>query len=171
MRQLDVRGQLKTMYAAQTHHVACSSIARQSYDRRHAEDHVARGHGRSVSQGGDLMCDLERRSSVAVRCTDRVRDCRVGRITVVCGSRQREDVEPAVGASHYRRVPFCMTVDEEVSPQGVIITLIDQPANAGRVFNSNVAAAARTSVHVDHGYGPQGGTHDPRVHRTTQHPV
>jgi hypothetical protein len=61
------------------------------------------------------MCNLERQSSAAVRCTDRVRDCRVGHITVVFGFRQREDVELAVGASHHRRVLFRITVDEEVS--------------------------------------------------------
>jgi hypothetical protein len=152
-------------------HVASSSITRRGHHRCDAEDRVARGHGRSVSQGWDPMCDLKRWSSAAVRRTDRVRDSRIGRVTVVCGFRQREDVEPAVGASHHRRVPFRITVDEEVLPQGVAVTRVDQSADAGGVFDSNVAATARASVHVDHGHGAQRGTHDPRVHRATQHPV
>ena len=117
------------------------------------------------------MCHLERRSSTAVRCTDRVRDRRIGRIAVVRGFREREDVEPAVGKDHHRRVPFSVAVDEEVSPQGIAVTRIDQPADAGGVFDGDVATTTGASVHVDHGHGAQRGTHDTRVHRATQHPV
>jgi hypothetical protein len=62
------------------------------------------------------MCYLERRSSTAVRCIDRVRNHRIGRIAVVRGFREREDVELAVGKDHHRRVLFSVAVDKEVSP-------------------------------------------------------
>jgi hypothetical protein len=48
------------------------------------------------------MCNLERRSSAAIRYTDRIRDCQVGCITVVCGFSQYKYVKPAVRASYYR---------------------------------------------------------------------
>jgi hypothetical protein len=115
--------------------------------------------------------NLERRPSAAVRCTDRVRYRRVGRVTVVRGLRQREDVEPAVGASDHRRVPFRVAIDQKIPPEGVAITRIDQPADAGSVFDSNVAATTRASIHVDHGHAAQRGSHDPRVDRATKHPI
>jgi hypothetical protein len=62
------------------------------------------------------MCYLERRSSTAVRYTDRVRNRRIGRIAVVHGFRKREDVKLAVRKDYHRRVPFSIIVDEEVSP-------------------------------------------------------
>jgi hypothetical protein len=68
-------------------------------------------------------------------------------------------------------VLFRITVDEEVSPQGIAVTRINQSVDAGRVFDSNVAATARASVHVDYGYRAQRGTHDPGAHRATQYRV
>jgi hypothetical protein len=46
-------------------------------------------------------------------------------------------------------VPFRVAVDQEISAQGIAITRIDRSADAGGLFDSDVAAAARASVYGD----------------------
>jgi hypothetical protein len=49
-------------------------------------------------------------------------------------------------------MPFRITIDEDVPPEGVTVTRFDQPANAGGLFDGRVTATARASVHVRHEY-------------------
>jgi hypothetical protein len=124
-----------------------------------------------VLQRRDIVCYLEQQPSAAIRYTDRVRDRRIRRITVVRGFRKYENIEPAIRTGSYRRMLFRIAVDEEVPPEGVIVAQFDQPTDAGGLFNSDVAATARASIHIYHRYRTRRSKHHLRAYHATEHPL